>query len=611
MSFYISLLAAYFLGGLTLIPLILLSLFMLQPKSLPSTLMPSDKLEEDYKDETMVHSHFYKVGYLQATQNTPIQSKKGRFFKPYAAYHPHQNQQQQQNQQLQQPQQNYQCQQQQQQQQQHFFAVLKFSTLFLYDSDLQQDCKVVINIRQYTVHIYPPGLKDHELFSKRNWIHLKSKSHDLTDYYFNCSRCVDKEDWYIALMRASQLDLPLPTLKNTMTTQFDQSAMNHLISTVHSDPEQFELQWLNALLGRLFLGIYKTERTQNFFYQKILTKVAKLNARRPSFLEEITVRSVDGGHGAPYITQPRLVHLSPQGEYTSEMNVLYDGGFRVELETVLKWTYSDRLPPIRIDLVLAITLKSIQGKMMVKIKEPPTNRVWYGFYQNPKIDWIIEPVVWEKRIGYSVVSKAIKSKIEEIFRETLVLPNMDDIVFFAADGAGGIFDAQKQADSNYESLPELYSTPSVSLAPSDPFLTTTGNDVPTMSKKRWFNRTNKEPFAVAVTTVDIPKPILSSHTADTPSQQTLRSLIAAKKPKKKVSSFRHNLMAQVDHNHFGQDTTDKKPSSLSCVDALHSVRLSKKMLMEKPSRLRSKSLPITGLSEINVVQDDSYNKKQQ
>ncbi|CEG74330.1 hypothetical protein RMATCC62417_09566 [Rhizopus microsporus] len=444
-------------------------------------------------------------------------------------------------------------------------------------------------------------------------------------------------------MRASQLDLPLPTLKNTMTTQFDQSAMNHLISTVHSDPEQFELQWLNALLGRLFLGIYKTERTQNFFYQKILTKVAKLNARRPSFLEEITVRSVDGGHGAPYITQPRLVHLSPQGEYTSEMNVLYDGGFRVELETVLKWTYSDRLPPIRIDLVLAITLKSIQGKMMVKIKEPPTNRVWYGFYQNPKIDWIIEPqgkmmvkikepptnrvwygfyqnpkidwiiepVVWEKRIGYSVVSKAIKSKIEEIFRETLVLPNMDDIVFFAADGAGGIFDAQKQADSNYESLPELYSTPSVSLAPSDPFLTTTGNDVPTMSKKRWFNRANKEPFAVAVTTVDIPKPILSSHTADTPSQQTLRSLIAAKKPKKKVSSFRHNLMAQVDHNHFGQDTTDKKPASLSCVDALHSVRLSKKMLMEKPSRLRSKSLPITGLSEINVVQDDSYNKKQQ
>ncbi|CEG74322.1 Putative Protein phosphatase PP2A regulatory subunit B [Rhizopus microsporus] len=162
MSFYISLLAAYILGGLTLIPLILLSLFMLQPKSLPSTLTPSDKLEEDYKDETMVHSHFYKVGYLQATQNTPIQSRKGRFFKPYATHHPYQHQQQQQNQQPQQPQQNYQCQQQQQQQQQqHFFAVLKFSTLFLYDSDLQQDCKVVINISHVmtgsynnTFHLY-------------------------------------------------------------------------------------------------------------------------------------------------------------------------------------------------------------------------------------------------------------------------------------------------------------------------------------------------------------------------------------------------------------------------------------------------------------------------
>ncbi|KAG1138666.1 hypothetical protein G6F36_016031 [Rhizopus arrhizus] len=107
-----------------------------------------------------------------------------------------------------------------------------------------------------------------------------------------------------------------------------------------------------------------------------MTKVAKLNARRPPYLGEITLRSVDGGHAAPTLTQPRLIHLSPQGEYTCEMHVAYQGCFRVELETVLKWTYSDRLPPIHIQLVLAITLKSLEGKMMIKIKEPPTNRAW-------------------------------------------------------------------------------------------------------------------------------------------------------------------------------------------------------------------------------------------
>ncbi|KAG1074726.1 hypothetical protein G6F42_025683 [Rhizopus arrhizus] len=221
--------------------------------------------------------------------------------------------------------------------------------------------------------------------------------------------------------------------------------MNHLISTIHSEPSHFELQWFNALLGRIFLGIYKTDRTKSFFYNKILKKIDKLNARRPPFLEEISLRSVDGGHAAPQITKPRFIHLSPQGEYTGDIHLFYDGHFRVELETVLRWKYSDRLPPIRIDLVLAITLKSIEGKMMIKIKEPPTNRAWMGFYKKPKMEWIVEPVVWEKRIGYSVVSKAVQTKIEEIFTETMVLPNMDDIVFFQTEGGlGGIFGREEE-----------------------------------------------------------------------------------------------------------------------------------------------------------------------
>ncbi|KAG1246165.1 hypothetical protein G6F68_014756 [Rhizopus microsporus] len=181
------------------------------------------------------------------------------------------------------------------------------------------------------------------------------------------------------------------------------------------------------------------------------------------------------------------------------MHVLYEGCFRVELETVLKWTYSDRLPPIRIDLVLAITLKSIEGKMMVKIKEPPSNRAWYGFHKSPKMDWIIEPVVWEKRIGYSVVSKAIKSKIEEIFRETLELPNMDDIVFFATDGMGGLFDKQ----DNYESLPELYSAPSVSVVSTDRFpLLSTSNSL-AVPKRRWFNRNQGSSGQVTTTPIHL------------------------------------------------------------------------------------------------------------
>ncbi|KAI9269925.1 putative integral membrane protein conserved region-domain-containing protein [Sporodiniella umbellata] len=578
MTSYTTLVAAYVIGGLTMIPLTLVFIFLFNQPSLQPA--PSDTLE-DCKDETMAYSPYYKVGYLQVTQSSysPSGGKNSALFGGIKSYL-------------------------NLEQKQTYFAVLKFSTLFLYDSKLQQDCQGVIQLNHYVVGMHPLGLKDHEYYSKRNWIHLKRKKLELSDYYLNCNRCVDKEDWYTTLMRASQLEIS--NLKQP-SSHFDQAAMNHLILTIHSDPAQLELQWLNALLGRLFLSIYKTERTRHFFNQKILSKVAKLNARRPQFLEEITVRSVDGGHGAPYITQPRLVRLSSQGEYICEMHMLYEGGFRVELETVLKWTYSDRLPPIRIDLVLAITLKSIEGDITVKVKEPPTNRLWYGFHESPKMDWLIEPVVWEKRIGYSVVSKAIKSKIEEIFRETLELPNMDDIVFFATDGLGGLFDTQ----DIYESLPELYSAPSVSVVSSNPvpLLTSTSHGTPA-PKKRWFNRTrDPDRVTTTITKVDASPFVLSS--VDTPSQQTLRSLINnnAKRQKsfKNTTFTFNNLAAHVNHDLIDETVSIKKPASLMSIDALHSVRLSKKMLMEKPSRLRSKSLPSTGVLEINVPQ----NRKQE
>jgi hypothetical protein len=118
----------------------------------------------------------------------------------------------------------------------------------------------------------------------------------------------------------------------------------------------------------------------------------------------------------------------------------YDGGFRLEIETVLKWKYSDLLKPLTIDLVLGIMLKEISGKLLIKIKEPPTNRFWYAFYECPKMEWKVEPLVWEKRVGYSVVVKAIETKIQEFIMETMVLPHFDDITFLQTNGVGGIFE---------------------------------------------------------------------------------------------------------------------------------------------------------------------------
>ncbi|KAI8095973.1 putative integral membrane protein conserved region-domain-containing protein [Thamnidium elegans] len=687
LNYYISLAIAYLLGCFTFIPLFLLFLYFSSSKKKESrTVTSSDALEEE-KEETHSQQYFYKVGWLHITRDQQPISKStsiGGIVKSYLSGNNNITKEIKTNQDDIPTGDNS-----NNNSFTTYFAALKFNTLYLYDSELQLDCKAIINISNYSVHIYPYGLKDYELFSKVNRIQLKKKKSFLLDriekdYYINCSRCVDKEDWYIAFKRASKLHHhgEPPSSKDLQScmensTHFDQDAMNHLISTIHSDPGQFELQWLNALLGRIFLGIYKTETTKSFFYNKILSKIAKLNARRPPFLEEITVRSVDGGHGPPYITQPRLIHLSPQGEYTGDCHLFYDGHFRVELETVLKCKYSDRLPPIRIDLVLAITLKSIEGKLMFKIKEPPTNRAWMGFYKKPKMEWIVEPLVWEKRMGYSMVSKAIQSKIEEIFSETMVLPNMDDIVFFQTEGVGGIYgketnygksttsafdlDSNKKksstADNNpttsnmsdisYQSLPELYSAPSELVVTADPFPllnTSVSSTAAAPTKKSWFRRNNKSTSEHEFDDV---------HTApvvDTPSQQTLKSVITPlkddernnnkieKKIKRKKSTNPTNtnnraqfLATNVDHSiqslllntkptlPLAETPTVQHSSPTPChppnteatpnlnttprPDAMHSVRLSKKMLLlvDQPSRMRSKSLPSTGLS-IDVAQ---------
>ncbi|KAL0077321.1 putative integral membrane protein conserved region-domain-containing protein [Phycomyces blakesleeanus] len=320
---------------------------------------------------------------------------------------------------------------------QHYYAVLKFDTLFLYDSERQLDCRQVFVIHKHSVRMYPPGLKDHELFSRPTRILL---THDGKSLYINCSRNVDKEDWYLAFVNASKLDhKPHRTSRRLDSTRFDQTAMNQLLATIHSDEHHFHTQWLNSILGRIFFGLYKTDSLKTFFHDKICKKIEKLNARRPPFLDTIRVRSVNPGHALPYFTQPRLLNLSPAGEMTMEADVVYGGGFRFDIEAVLRWKYLDRLRPLTVNIVLAMTLKQIKGKVLLKIKEPPTNRIWVGFYEMPKMEWIVEPLVWDKRAGFSVVVKAIETKIQEIIAETMVLPNMDDFVFFPSNNEGGLF----------------------------------------------------------------------------------------------------------------------------------------------------------------------------
>jgi hypothetical protein len=354
-----------------------------------------------------------------------------------------------------------------------YYAVLKHGTLFCYDSEKQTSVAMILPMHDFSVSLYPPKtetIPEGQMYNRTSLvclvpnalnddIKLISKNNssssictlpeeDITSLpnrvlYLTCARNIDKEDWYFGLVEAHhmlQVESVSPEGPQYVmmdNTHFDASALEELIRQVQSTPSHRETAWINAVFGRLFLAMYKTDRLKDFVETKIRKKIDK--TKRPTFLDEIHVRSVNVGESVPFITNPKLLSLSPEGEVIVEAKVEYQGGLTIEIETDFNWSYSSRLKPIRMNLILAVTLKKLTGRIMFKLKAPPTNRYWLAFFEMPEMEWKITPVVADKLIKLNIITNAIESRIREVMAETFVLPNMDDTSFCPSGGKGGIF----------------------------------------------------------------------------------------------------------------------------------------------------------------------------
>ncbi|KAJ2445282.1 hypothetical protein GGF42_006050, partial [Coemansia sp. RSA 2424] len=191
-----------------------------------------------------------------------------------------------------------------------------------------------------------------------------------------------------------------------------------------------EDEWLNAMFGRVFLGAYRTEWARRHFMRKMQAKFDRVH--RPVFLDKIVVADLDIGDNVPIITSPKLETFDTNGQVDMSMYVHYMGGFRLVLNTGVK------LGSLRMSVSLSVVLQSLAGKMLVRMKPSPSNRFWMGFYEMPSIRINLSPVFMQKKVKYAAVSQAIEKQIYDIVRQTLVLPNMDDTVFFptfVGDGA--------------------------------------------------------------------------------------------------------------------------------------------------------------------------------
>lgn len=318
--------------------------------------------------------------------------------------------------------------------QEAYFAVLKQTTLYLYETEEQLNCLFCLELTSYLVSIYPE-LIESELFSKRAVIcltlqpsatgsnldsSLQSNPPDLSTslpWYLSTKVNSDKEDWYLSLVQASKLRTPFTLALDSSV--YDPEDMAHLIvEGIDRQSDALSMRWLNAILGRIFFSLYKTETLKHIITSKIIKKLKKVSL--PSMLSEVQVKEVNIGNTIPIFSSPVLKTLTPEGEISGEINLSYNGEFRIVIETVATINLGSRFKPYSVNLVLAIVLRSLSSSLRFVIKKTPSSRIWISFVSMPKIDLQVEPVVSTRQIKWSIITSAIEARIREVVSLTLV-----------------------------------------------------------------------------------------------------------------------------------------------------------------------------------------------
>jgi len=327
----------------------------------------------------------------------------------------------------------------------------------LFDDDEQLEVRHVISLAHHEVSVYSGGdeTPEGELFIKRNALRLSRRTDigEITPdgraskpFYLFSENCSMKEDFYFTLLR-NQERKPGERYQPPMPIQYDVKDIITLVQRLHSSEEHLQTRWINAAIGRVFLALYKTSEVSNFIRSKITKKISRV--KRPSFLSNISLRNIDMGEAAPVITNPRLKDLTVDGELVVEADVRYSGNFRMEVAAVARIDLGTRFKAREVNLLLAVVVKRVEGHAMIRIKPPPSNRLWLTFQTMPKIDMTIEPIVSARQITYTVILRQIENRIKEVIAESLVFPNWDDFPFYHTENKswrGGIWADENNAE---------------------------------------------------------------------------------------------------------------------------------------------------------------------
>ncbi|KAI9372808.1 hypothetical protein BJX61DRAFT_421659 [Aspergillus egyptiacus] len=356
-----------------------------------------------------------------------------------------------------------------------FYIVLRHGHLMLYDDANQVEVRYVISLAHHDVSIHSgeEEIPEGELWLKRNAISLSRRLESLGDlggpsppFFFFSENLSEKEDFYFAMLR-NQTKMGHSPGRPPKQQDFDMKHIVALVQRLHSSEEQLQTRWINAVLGRIFLALYRTPEMENFVRTKIIKKISRVN--KPNFISKIGLRSINMGDGPPFIINPRLKDLTVDGNCCVEADVQYTGNFRVEITATVRIDLGQRFKVREVDVVLAIVLKKLEGHMLVRFKPPPSNRAWISFETMPNMVMDIEPIVSSKQVTFGIILRTIESKIREMVAESIVIPFWDDVPFLdtlAQQFRGGIWRREAPKPDSTVEVPDEYGARS-SQAPED------------------------------------------------------------------------------------------------------------------------------------------------
>lgn len=374
-----------------------------------------------------------------------------------------------------------------------YYGILRHGNLFLYKDESLKSVQHVIVLSNHLVTLWPRDLTDGELFTKRSaiciWKKTSKRKSDAppktsatslqgpltTDstadvlemgtapnsspgFYIDCDTNFEKEDWYFELIRATKKEHASPSGSDlnqvepniyANTLHFKTADMISLIQTLHSSEGQLYTRWFNALLGRIFLAVQGTEFFENVVRDRLVKKLSKIN--RPGFLDEFKIKKIDVGCAAPAISFPKLQELNPDGSLRIGLRFSYKGKISIQVATTANINLGSHFKAREVNILLALTVNKIEGPLAIRIKPPPSSRLWYTFEHTPDMDFTIEPVVSQRQITYGMITKAIESRLKDAINDSLVEPAWDDVSFLNTDGEiyrGGIWDTKQRPDKN-------------------------------------------------------------------------------------------------------------------------------------------------------------------